>query len=152
MPLRRITPVALVLGLGLALAACGSDEEDTDEPDTPAESPSKEEFVAQANAICADMDAKVTEGQEALGDAPSEEDAEAFVVDVIVGEMRTTLTEIRELGFPEGDEEMLDGLMDETSEILDSIEDDPAAAMAGDDPFADINAQLNDYGLTTCGT
>lgn len=47
---------------------------------------------------------------------------------------------------------LIQGLIDDTRDVLDSAEGDPAGVLGGTvDPFADINQQLADYGLTVCG-
>ena len=44
-------------------------------------------------------------------------------------------------------------LLDDANAALDEIRDDPSlvAAQGADDPFADVNAQAKDLGLTDCG-
>ena len=44
-------------------------------------------------------------------------------------------------------------LLDDANAALDEIRDDPSLVTAegADDPFADVNAQAQDLGLTDCG-
>ena len=135
------------------MAACSDDKGSNAGSDSTAgsstEAISKAEFVAQGNALCTALD----EHLDPIGEAvASEDDAIAFLADELVPRLRDTVSQIRALGFPAGDEELLASLMDDTDAVLTEIEADPATfAQTTDDPFAEINAQLITYGLTVCG-
>jgi hypothetical protein len=76
----------------------------------------------------------------------------AFVRDTFVPAVRGQLDAIRALGFPPGDEAELAAILDDTDAALDLLAADPLGVInSGRDPFGDINARLNDYGLTDCG-
>lgn len=135
------------------MAACSDDKGSNAGSDSTAgsstEAISKAEFVAQGNALCTTLDAHLDPIGEAVA---SEDDAIAFLADELVPGLRDTVSQIRALGFPAGDEELLASLMDDTEAVLTEIEADPATfAQTTDDPFAEINAQLITYGLTVCG-
>ena len=131
--------VSLVVSVGL-LASCADDAKKTI---------SKTEFLTKGNAICATFNEKMDEAQASLA---SEEDAVAFVSETFVPELRGVLRSIENLGFPSGDEALIQGLIDDTDEVLDGVEANPQDFVQADtDPFADINVQLHTYGLTACG-
>lgn len=148
MSVSRLTSL-LALLLCALVAGCGGDDDSGG--DSGGEALPKAEFVEQANAICAEGNA---ETEEALGELenPTEEDAIAFLTDTFLPNVRDQVEEIRGLGFPEGDEETLTATLDEVESVLDTVEEDPEAAAAGDDPFAEVNEELNAYGLTECGS
>lgn len=136
--------VALVISLGL-LSACGSD-------DSTNSSISKPEFLAKADAICTQYNDALEEKTSELASDATEEQVLAFVTDVLVPEFGNMIGEIRDVGFPEADEALLDGLMDETDVVLEQLTQNPASILTAEEsPFASINSRLLDYGLTVCG-
>ncbi len=109
----------------------------------------KADFVAQANEICrAAIEAMA--GQEPS--TADEAEMLAYLSDVFVPSVRQQLDDIRDLGFPPGDEAELAEMLDASDAALDRIEADPAGVLgSGEDPFEGVGVQLNDYGLTECG-
>lgn len=106
-------------------------------------------FTEAANRIC-------REGSDALaGQEPDATDQDAmagFITGTFVPAVRRQLDDIRALGFPPGDEAELAGILDDTDVALDALAADPIGVInSGRDPFADVNARLNAYGLTDCG-
>lgn len=133
--------VAFVISLGL-LSACGSDGSSITKP----------EFIAKANAICTEYDKAFEEKTAELTSDATEEQVLAFVTDVMIPEFENMIGEIRDIGFPEADEALLDGLMDETDVELEKLKQDPATILTAEEsPFASIDSRLTDYGLTVCG-
>jgi hypothetical protein len=144
-PTRSITRTLLSVAVaGVVLAGCGDDGG--------GEAISKDEFVEEANEICASNAAALEEEAEQLGPSPSEDDRAEFLGGTLVPNVQTQIEDIRGLGFPEGDEEELDAVLSDAEEILDDIEADPAEYVDGEDPFTEVNAALDEYGLTECGS
>jgi hypothetical protein len=116
------------------------------------ESISKEDFIEQADEICAagseELDAILDELEPAT---PTSDDIAEFLRDDYVPNIRAQIDDIRELGFPEGDEDELDAILDDSESVLDDIEEDPQTAVQQANPFAEVNQQLQEYGLTECG-
>jgi hypothetical protein len=155
---------ALAVAGTLALAGCGAsgdDEPAAETTTTEAAAPStsgagseaggdaKADFVAQANQICREAIEELS-GQEPSGS--DEDEIVAYITGVFVPSVRQQLDDIRDLGFPPGDEAELTELLDAADAALDEIEADAAGVLAsGEDPFAEVNDQLNAYGLTECG-
>jgi hypothetical protein len=132
---------ALALTLGLIVSGCGSD------------AISKDDFVTKANKICADGDTELATASEEVGDAPSEEDLEAFVTDTVVPNIQDQHDAIEDLGAPEGDEDAVDDMLSGLQDGIEAIEADPVGMLTADsDPFADANAAADELGLTDCGS
>ena len=75
----------------------------------------------------------------------------SLITDVLVPEFSNTISKIRDLGFPPGDEGLLGGILDDADKVLADITKDPAAVLAAaESPFTDVNAGFQDYGLTVC--
>lgn len=133
--------VALSLALVLGVQGCGDDD-----PETIA----KSEFLAQGNAICAAGNLAVDSIGKSL-DPNDEEQLLSAIEEQVVPLVRTQIEDLRELGYPEGDEELLEAMYDDTGEVLDAWADDPALAI-DDERMAPINERLADYGLTECAS
>jgi hypothetical protein len=133
----------LALSGALFAAACGDDDGGSEI--------SQEDFIEQANEIC---EAGNAELEELLADVDvstmSEEEIGELVVDEQVPIVRDQIDSIRDLGFPDGDEEEVGGILDDAEQLLDDIEDDPQMLFADEDPFAAVNERLAEYGLATC--
>jgi hypothetical protein len=160
-------PVAAAL-LALTLAGCGGgdDAASQDAPadaatsaaasaqDTPAGTDdsgeiTKDEFVTRANAVCAARNAELASAGAEVD--PADADAVAtYATDVLVPNVRGQLDDIRALGFPADDAELLDATLTDAGIALDTIESDPAVLTGSENPFAAVNATLTDYGLTEC--
>jgi hypothetical protein len=142
--------LAGLLATGLIAAGCGGDDDDDDGGDG-GEALSKEEFVAEANQVCqagnAELDAA---GNEAFGEGePTPQEQEEFVTETAVPNIQGQIDDIRALGIPEGDEDEVNGFLDEAEAVIDEAEADPQTFFQGD-PFAEVNDDLTAYGLTTC--
>jgi len=123
------------------MASCGSDNS----------SISKEEFVAQANALCTSFSETISNPEVALGPSSTEEQITTFITDVLVPEFSNTINAIRGLGFPEGDEVVVEEMLAETEKVLAELAADPGATLTMSmSPFTSVNIKLKDYGLTVC--
>lgn len=136
-------------------AGCGGDDSDDGGGggEAPATDITKAEFVKQANAICTAGNQEIADAAQELGSngQPSDDDLQGFAEDSLIPSIRGQVEDIRALGFPEGDEDTLGGLLDDADGILDDAEDDPVAFVQQDeDPFTDVNQGLADYGVTAC--
>lgn len=139
----------VVVLLAIAGGACGGDDDAQG-------SVTKEEFIENADEICA----RYSDRLEALGETL---DAEATVEDVAnlfldegIPLFREQIAELRDLDLPEADagelEELWDGLDDATDEFAQALEEDPAATLSSElDPYAQQNEFARDYGFEECG-
>jgi hypothetical protein len=137
----------LVLG-AVAIAGCGG----SDDTSSTTAAISEDDFVTQANAICAEGNKTLeAAGQEAFSGKPSEAELDQYVTDTMVPNIQGQIDEITALGAPAGDEEQVSGFLDTAQETLDQVEADPSVLTSGDqDAFAETNELMTDYGLTEC--
>jgi hypothetical protein len=146
--MRALMIVTLGVLAGAGLVACGDDGG--------GDALTQSEFEDQANAICDEgndeIDAEANDffADVPSGEAPSEDDESAFVNDVLVPNVQGQIDDIRDLDAPEDIQDDLNATLDQAEEILDQISDDPSIAFSDEDPFDEINAELDDLGLTSC--
>lgn len=145
------TGLATVIAvLAMAAAGCGGDDEETT-----AEALTKEEFIAQADQICADGDAEINQAGEELtaGGQPSQSEVTEFISSTVIPNIQDQRDEIAALGAPEGDEEEINAILEGLDQAVAAAEADPAAATSNSaaNPFTEVNQLAQDYGLTACG-
>jgi hypothetical protein len=169
---RNLRPVA-VLGLSLAFAlvvtACGGDE-----------ALSKDEYIAQGNAICEDASAEFIAVQMEFANLPDASNPEEFAEPLVAGfvdqytaVLEEQIADLRDLAAPDGDENLLAALYDDLEAVLRAIRQLAADAAAGDlaaieqlsssedqghaglrvvgAAFSDLASRAGEYGLTACG-
>jgi hypothetical protein len=167
---RDLTLLAVAaLATGLVGAGCGRDDGDGGESLSKEESvpqakalgkeeslpqanaPSKKGFVARANEICRQGNAELQAvAQESLGRGmATPEDHNAFATETLAPNVQGQIDDISALGIPDGDEDTVNGFLDEAEGILDQLERDPESFST--DPFAQVKEDFAAYGLTACG-
>jgi hypothetical protein len=150
----RLTSLgAGALAIALIFAGCGGDSSSS------ANSISKEEFIAKADAICkrgtqrmeAGLVKFLTNGGKIQ--KPSQADNEKFVVTVMTPSLKREIKELRALGIPDGDEEKVEAMIASLEEGLDTAEDNPEVVAAGstDIVFGIASRLAGEYGIETCG-
>ena len=169
MNLRPVAVLGLLLAFALVGAACGGDV-----------ALSKDEYVAQGNAICEDTNAQFEAIALEFANLPDasnpEEFAEPFVadfIDQITAVLEEQLADLRALAAPVGDEDLLAAIYDDLEAVVRAIPQLGAAAAAGDldaieqltsqedqghaglrvvaTAFSDLDIRAREYGLTVCG-
>ncbi len=167
--LRSVAVLGFLLAFALVVTACGGDE-----------ALSKDEYIAQGNAICEDANAQFNAIQLEFPNLPEpsapEEFAEPMVADFIdqfTAVLEEQLADLRALAAPEGDENLLAAIYDDLEAVARAIPQLAAAAAAGDlaaieqltsqedqghaglrvvaTAFSDLDTQAIEYGLTVCG-
>lgn len=156
----RLGACLLVGAISLVGASCGDDDDEatTSSAGTATGAPlSKQEFIQQADQICADGNAEIEQaaGETFSGGRPSAEDQEAFFTDTVVPTGQRTIDDVRALTPPEGDEEEVTAFLDSAQSAIDEVEADPAALAdveegGSSDPFAETNKLAKDYGFEEC--
>jgi hypothetical protein len=169
--LRKICVSALIVAVAAFVAAgCGGDDDEdtTTDPATtatepagttgPADvSPERAALIEEADDICLQGDQEIDrEAGQFFGDTqqepPVSEQAE-FIEDVVVPNIQDQLDQLRELEPPTDDAEEFNSIIDNAQEALDEVADDPEALTGqGADPFAEVNRQAQEFGLTACGS
>ncbi|MGH2957913.1 MAG: hypothetical protein ACRDL6_13080 [Solirubrobacterales bacterium] len=143
--------LAAMLTTGLIAAGCGDD--DGGDGGNGDEALTKEEFVAQGNQICREGNQELDAiANQSFQREPTPEQEERFVNDEVIPNIQGQIDEIRALESPEGDEETINGILDDAEAALDEIRADPSLIEADPGPFAEVNQQLREYGLSTCGS
>lgn len=137
------------MAMAIAFAGCGGG----DESSTTSEALSKDEFIAQADEICAtandELDAALEEVS--AGGQPSDEEAATFISETLVPLTKDRAAQIDALAAPEGDEEEVDAIVTTLNDAIAEIESDPEAAIASeDDPYEEFGTLAADYGLAEC--
>jgi hypothetical protein len=153
---KRLTVLlAGIVAIAVVVAGCGGSD---DSSDTTALT--KQQFIAQADAICKQGNKEIEEGLESFAkendipqnQEPSKAQGKEIVETVFVPSIDNQAEEIRALGAPSGDEDEISALLDSLDESIEEAEEDPEALFGSkSDPFAKPNELAKDYGLEVCG-
>ncbi|MDQ3572964.1 MAG: hypothetical protein M3383_08915 [Actinomycetota bacterium] len=166
MKLRSTLLASTAVAASLIAAGCGDDDEP--EPVTTVGATgatgntgplSKPEFIAAADAICAESeDSEVDQLQELFPEIADPGDLNAgelqdLADEVVVPSLQAQLDQIRALTPPEGDEEEINAITDRLEEGIAEIQDDPSALSSGAGPsLKEASALAQDYGFEECGS
>lgn len=148
--MHKAVMVLAVIGVGGALVAagCGGDDDETTTAAL-----SKQDFISQADAICAKGDKKLDQaGAQAFGKGqPSKQEIEQFASDMLVPNIQGQIDDVRALTPPQADEEQVSAFLDSAQQALDKVEQDPSLiAQRGQDPFAETTKLGKEYGFEKC--
>jgi hypothetical protein len=144
----RIAAIAAVAAIAVAGAGCGGGDDDSSTTAL-----SKDEFVTQANQICADGNDKVDAAAKDVFSSgqPSQDDVNSFVTDTVIPNIQDQIDQIRALGIPEGDEDQVNAILDSAQSDIDAAKEDPTIISdAKGDPFKETNKLAAAYGLNEC--
>ena len=139
--------VSTALATGLIAAGCGDDDDESG-----GSSLSKDEFIVKANDICTKGTTELNQAAEetlGAGQQPSPAEEEEFVRETVVPSIQGQIDDIREL-VPEDEADEVNGILDEAELLLQDLEEDPSGAQG--DPFAEVNDDLTEYGLSACAS
>ena len=152
---------ALALALAaVALAGCGGGDEGGAATDTEAVI-SKEEFIEQADAICAESGDAQAEAQAVL-EAATDAEQTASAYEGLAEVFGAVDEEIDSLGRPQGDEALIDELSSKQSEVASLVGDLAAAVRAEDQAeaqriasdidqlVAETGELIDGYGFEVC--
>ncbi|MCB0876943.1 MAG: hypothetical protein KDB46_12190 [Solirubrobacterales bacterium] len=139
----KVLALGAAAAIAVALAACGSDDgDDTSATDTTTAAISQDDWVAQANQICADGNKEIEQA------APDGNDIEAFVTDTFIPGIQSQIDAIRALGAPEGMEDQITEFLDGAEDDLDTLEQDPSSL--SNNSFKETNQEAAALGLDEC--
>jgi hypothetical protein len=136
------------LALSPVLAGCGGDDD---------EALSKNDFIEQADALCASFEDRTDD----IDEPESAEDLEAFLADLGTA-VEAFRDDLAELEPPSDGEDVHDDFVALVDETLDGVRDAAAAAEDGDmervsslmegldESTSSMNDRLADYGFGTC--
>jgi hypothetical protein len=106
-------------------------------------------FEDEATEVCDRSADEIRVASAQLTPDSTAEQVAAFLHDTYVPLLRERLAALRDLDPPDDVAQVLD----DYAVVLDSIEADPAGfSQRVDDPFADVDARLDEVGLQACGT
>ncbi len=142
----RLTAAALAMAI--ALAGCGGGDESSTTP----EALSKDEFIAQADQICADANDSL---ETAIDDAsssgqPSPEVLTQLITDTLLPTVQGAVDQIRTLAAPTGEEEQVAEILDSFDRSIEDARADPEAALNSTSPFEEAEQLAADFGLQEC--
>ena len=134
------------LAVALLASGCGGGDDD---------SISKDEFLQKGNAICAKGNQELDQAANEVfsaGQQPTPEQVTTFVNEDLLPNVEGQISDLRDLGIPEGDEDQVNAILDAADEGVEKTKADPASGFEGADPFAEANKLARDYGLVACGS
>ena len=140
------TLIALSACATLALAGCG------DDGGSESEELSKAEFIEKADEICAEGDEVIDEAEEGFADpdAPTEEEIDAAVEDVVIPEYERQLEELGDLEPPADDKDTIDEMLEHLQDAVDAMKEDWQSQETAT-AFQEASAIATEYGLEECG-
>lgn len=161
----RLTALLIVaLAIAAAVSGCGGGGNDSgggsgDDGDATASSISKAEFIKEADAICtqggkrtqADFVAFLNEKAIPEGGEPTTEQWEEMGTKIIVPALEEQAEEVRQLGFPAGDEDQIEAFLGGVDEAIEKIEGNPKLAKSADKLLTDAHQAIAGYGFKVCG-
>jgi hypothetical protein len=121
---------------------------------------SRDEFLKKGNDLCSTGNQAIADGSKQVftdpTSQPSPEQVAKFVKDILLPNERKQLDQIDKLVPPKDLQSQVDKLLADARAALAHIEqlanDDPNALFNSQDPFADVNKEAADIGLTSCGS
>ncbi|CAN5466220.1 hypothetical protein BH10ACT1_BH10ACT1_14680 [soil metagenome] len=140
----RLIALALAAGLTLSATACGGSDD--------AEAITKTDFIEQADAICKKGDAAIDKLSDGIDDS-DQAAIEAFYVKAATASLEQ-ISAVRDLGFPDGDEDRLDKDLSASETAFEKVKKDPSKTeeLAADKDIEAAQKDLQEYGLKECGS
>lgn len=136
----------LVVTLSLGLAACGSSDDSDD-------TLSNADLISQADAICSKYDEKLVTltNDSGLDNSSSKQEVTAFVSDSIIPLYEDQIDELTALKPNEDDADTYNDIIDTLTSEVQTVKDDPAAAIEVDNPFQGASDKATAFGMKECG-
>jgi hypothetical protein len=159
--LNRLTKLLALVAIAAALAAAGcgdDDDEDATGGATGATGVSgstltEAEFLDQANEICAAgnelIDEQATDAFGSGTGAPTEDELDQFVNEIMVPSIEEQIDDIRALGVPEELAADVNPFLEDAEAALADAQADPGSLL-DEDPFREINQEAKQIGLREC--
>jgi hypothetical protein len=152
---RRLgTTVALLLAGGALIAGCGGGG--GDDSSTSSTGPvTKDAYIARGDQICAQGTLTIGQaGREQFGSSqPTREQVQQFGQDVVIPSLEDTLTKLRALKPPAGDEAATTAIYDALERAINQIKQDPTLFVQTSQggAFDRANRLAQAYGFKQCG-
>jgi hypothetical protein len=142
------TVLVALTALSLLVAGCGGGEDETS-------SPSRKQFLKQANAICQEQTQKRNKIiQDAISGSDQNKllpkaEREQIIVDALPPYAETP-EKLEALGAPEGDEEKVEAILEAMEKAAADAKANPSVALTSTKQFEEANKLASGYGLTSC--
>lgn len=149
---RRAIALAACAALAAGAAGCGGG--DTSGDTTAAATMSQDDWVTQADQICAAGDAEIQQAAQdaGLSSKSTPQEIETFYTDTVLPNIESQRDQIEALPAPEGEEDAASSMLDALNQAIEDAKSDPGALVQGDgSAFNDVNQQAQDLGLSDCG-
>jgi hypothetical protein len=147
---KRLFALSAVFVLALVAAGCGGGSD----------SISKQQFITQADAICAKSNKQIQPQVVAYAKKvgwsgktpPTDAQATEIANTILIPSVQSQHDQIDALGAPSGQEQQVNAILTAVQDAIDQAKKDPTALMQSNDTtFAKANQVAKDYGLTVCG-
>jgi hypothetical protein len=154
---RLATLLVLLLAGGALLAGCGGGDDDNDTSSAGASTGplTKEAYITRGDQICAQGTLTIGQaGRERFGTSqPTKDQAVQFGQDVVVPSLEDTLSKLRALQPPAGDEAATSAIYDAVEQAIDQLKQDPELFLGTSQggAFARANRLAQAYGFKQCG-
>jgi hypothetical protein len=119
-----------------------------------AKTPTKAAYIKAADKICKKGDAATSKAADKrhLDDAKGNAPIVAYIKEDYLPNVRQQISDIRDLGYPKGDQTKLEKIYDDAEALFDKVEADPEKYVNASDPFKSVNDRLKAYGFKSCGS
>ncbi|HKF83948.1 MAG TPA: hypothetical protein VKB23_13430 [Solirubrobacterales bacterium] len=140
----------LIAAMSLAAFGCG------DSSDEATASLTRDQYLAQGNAICKKGTEERGKGYQAAeaklkpGKVLSKKEREELVLGVFITPYEKTIAGLEELEAPSGDEQEIAAIIKAMEEAQADVEANPLVGLHSTRQFFDVNAMVQKYGLKDC--
>jgi hypothetical protein len=110
----------------------------------------KTAFLAKANAICTQSNNRTNAAGAKLGKNPTRAQVVATVSTKFVPSIQTSITQIRALGAPTGDQATVTKILNLAQADLNKVKRNPLLLVGNHSPFTDFAKIAHPYGLKDC--
>lgn len=148
--MRKFATLFVLTAFPFGLLACGGDDD---------EGKSKDDYVKEANAVCAKSNAELEQvAADAFEDPekPTSDEAQAYLAE-IVPILRQQLLDLEKIEKPKDDEDQIEDILKAaetgTTALAEGSKNKEEALVtvaAGDETFAEANKLATAYGLDEC--
>lgn len=147
---KQFETMTLLVIAALALAACGVGGDGDGERLT------KEQYIEQGNAICAEASARIDAATQSAFSTPREippdEEVVELATETVVPAIEEEVESLSELRPPEFDDERVEQTLQAGRDGVDTVRRDPTIIRnSNDDGFARYRELSESYGLQDCG-
>jgi hypothetical protein len=147
----RLVLVAIAAAVTVgAVVGCGSTSSSSPSSSSTTAAITKTAFLAQANAICTQSNKRTNAAGAKLGKNPTQAQIVTTVRTKFVPSIQTSITQIRALGAPTGDQATVTRILNLAQADLNKVKRTPLLLVGSNAAFADFAKMAHPYGLKEC--